>query len=145
MNSLTQFLGSSFVGALVGAVIGILLKGLLDRRLAKKAPKTDRRAQAYQDFVAHVLAVDSSASGVGGVTVAAHDLNSIKARLIVFGESEVVCEVANFLNKYRDLKTGEAKRDFGEMIRAMRTSVATGSGREVIANVLALLSSPKQD
>jgi len=145
MNSLTQFLGSSFVGALVGAVIGAVLKGLLDRRLAKKVPKTDRRAQAYQDFVTHVLSVESFASGGEGVTVAAHNLNGIKARLIVFGESEVVCEIADFLNKHGDLKSSDAQKDFGKVVRAMRRSVATGSRKAVIANALALLSFPKQD
>ncbi|HEX8558054.1 MAG TPA: hypothetical protein VF668_08140 [Pyrinomonadaceae bacterium] len=144
MNSLTQFLGSSFVGALVGAVIGAVLKGLLDRRLAKRAPKTDRRAQAYQDFVTHMLSAEAPAPGAEGAAAASSHLNGIKARLIVFGESEVVCEVARFLCKHQDLNSPDAKQDFGEVIRAMRKSVATGSGAAVLTSVSALLSLPKQ-
>jgi hypothetical protein len=92
-------------------------------------PKTDRRAQAYQDFVTHILSAEAFAPSVEGITVTANDLNDIKARLIVFGESEVVCEVAKFLGKHQDLNSNDARHDFGEVIRAMRKSVATGSGQ----------------
>jgi hypothetical protein len=90
-----------------------------------------------------MLSADALAPDVGGAG-AAKDLSDIKARLIVFGESEVVCEVANFLRKHQGLSGDEARQDFGAVIRAMRKSVATGSGAAVIVNALELVSPPRQ-
>lgn len=125
---LGSILGSSFLGAVAGSV----LKGILDRRIAKRVPKTDRRAEAYKDFATFFIAY---------VEGGAKNLKEIKSRLVVFGESEVVSAAANFLGKHQSLNTEEARQDFCEVIRAMRRSVRTGAGDDVMKAVLKLLSS----
>ena len=130
MEFLTQPV-AALLAAFLGAVVGTILKGMWDRRLAKKAPKTDRRAEAYKDFVVFFLVPDK----------AGLDLNEIKARLMIFGESKVVCSVADFLKtSHESLDSSEARTAFREVIKSMRESVATSSHDVVMTKIGDLLS-----
>jgi hypothetical protein len=133
-----SILGSSFLGAVIGSV----LKGVWDRRLAKRVPKTDRRAEAYKDFATYFIA-HINVGANDRLKIAAPNLNEIKARLVVFGESEVVCEAANFLSEHQSLNTEKARQDFCKVIKAMRESVRTGAGVDVMQNILKLLAPAK--
>lgn len=126
------------LAAFVGAIAGSVLKGVWDRSLAKKAPKTERRAEAYKDFATY-FAFYVSASEDARRAVAPLNLDEINSRLILFGESEVVNEAANFLATHQSLDADDAKEDFVKVVRAMRGSIATGNGDEVMGNVKTIL------
>ena len=120
---LTILLTSSVVAA-VGAA---LLNGFWNRQAAKKTPKTEMRADAYRDFVVHLLS--ASFSDVAGV--APNNPNSptfieINARLLLFGESNVVSEVSAFLTKHTELDSKIAVKDFVKVVCEMRKSLLTG-------------------
>ena len=122
MADLTILLTSSVVAAVGGA----LLNGFWNRRTAKKTPKTEMRADAYRDFVVHF--VSASSSDVAGV--APNNPNSpafveIKARLLLFGESNVVSEVSAFLTKHEALDS-KSVEDFVRVVCEMRKSLLTG-------------------
>jgi hypothetical protein len=129
-------LSSSVVGALVGA----LLKGLWDRRAAKKEPKTEMRAEAYRDFVIYVVSTarTSSVPPMEGSAVAKPD--EIKARLLLSGESDVVAAVSHFLSRHATLDSENAIADFTTVVCEMRKSLLTGHGPTVAVNIRALLS-----
>lgn len=111
----------------VGAtLLGLFIGPQLNRRVAKKGPKTEMRARAYEDFVAYYLRPEPPAAGAG---VHGRDLNDILARLLVFGESEVISAVAAFLNN-------PEKCDLADVIVKMRASVLTGQAEELIIKVL---------
>ncbi len=129
-----SILGSSFLGAVVGSV----LKGVWDRRLARRVPKTDRRAEAYKDFAIYFIA-HISMDAKDRLKTPAPNLNDIKARLVVFGESEVVCAVTNFLKTHQSLNTPPARKAFCEVIKVMRGSVRTGASDKVMNSILELL------
>lgn len=124
---------ASFMGGILGAAVGSILKGMWDRRLAKKEPKTEKRAKAYEDFVVYFM------TGGAHTTDSPPTLNEIKARLVVFGESEVVNKASNFLKNYSSLKSDEAREAFCGVVAAMRESVKTGAGNEVVTNIQNLL------
>ena len=137
MNEFGLFFGSSFLGAVAGSV----LKGIWDRRLAKRIPKTDRRAEAYKDFARYFIAYGNLDAVDERSKAPVLNLNEIKSRLVVFGESEVVSKAADFLGAHQSLKSKEARQDFCKVIKAMRESVKTGARDDVMQNILKLLPS----
>ena len=94
MDVIIPLLGSSAAGA----ILGTILKGFWDRNSAKKAPKTESRAIAYQDFVVYVVS-RSQVMPPPEKALTKLALNEIKARLILFGESKVVNAISRFLIK----------------------------------------------
>jgi hypothetical protein len=124
---------ASFMGGILGAAVGSVLKGIWDRRLAKKEPKTEKRAEAYKDFVVYFMT-----SG-GQTEKSSPALNEIKARLVVFGESEVVNEASVFLKNHSSLESNDARVAFCKVVAAMRESVKTGASEKVLTNIQNLL------
>ena len=124
----------------VGAIGAALLNGFWNRRAAKKVPKTEMRADAYRDLVVHL--VSTSSSGVTGAppnTASGATLIEIKARLLLFGESDVVAAVAAFLTKHPALDSESAITDFVKVVCSMRKSLLTGHGDEVAESIRTLL------
>src|SRR5215470_3182375 len=103
-----------------------LLNGFWNRRAAKKLPKTEMRADAYWDFVVHL--VSASASNVTKTlpnTINSPALVAIKARLLLFGESNVVSAVSTFPAQHTALNTESAITDFARVVCEMRKSLLT--------------------
>jgi hypothetical protein len=50
-----ELLPAVFTSTVVGAMVGALMNQLLSRRAAKKTPKTEERAKAYDAFVVHIF------------------------------------------------------------------------------------------
>lgn len=122
---------SGVIGALIafaGVVIGTLVKGKLDRHAAKLSPKTTGRAEAYRDFVKYVLANPDLSSANAGVDP---NLKDVVARLIVFGDKEVLAAMDDFLLRHRTLQSGEGCAAFARVVTAMRASLVTNSGEHV--------------
>lgn len=96
------------------------------------------RAEAYRDFVMHILVTTTEQPDVGLRTDS--KLREILARLIVFGESNVVSAVNRFLSKGEELNSIEFRQSFCAVVSAMRRSLVTGSDDKVIENIGELLN-----
>jgi hypothetical protein len=143
LNIFSAVISPLATSTVVGVIIGALLNGAWNRRSAKKVPKTEMRAAAYRDFVAHVISHTSSqntASNKGYVPNSG--LDDIKARLVLFGESNVVSTVAQFLSQHRTLNNADARIKFTEVICQMRKSLLTGHGETVMESISTLLAIP---
>jgi hypothetical protein len=128
--------------SLVGTVIGAVLKTIWDRRAAKKAPKTQMRAEAYRDFILYVVenAEASESTRVDSALGTRSEFHKITARLLLFGESEAVKAAAQ-LAQHRTLATPEAMHAFAEAVREMRKSLLTGHDEWVLEHAKALARS----
>jgi hypothetical protein len=122
--------------AILGGIVGAILNNLWSRNSAKKAPKTQMRAEAYKDFVMHILLI----AGERPVLSTDSELREILARLMVFGESKVVSAVDRFLSKREELNSDAFRKSFCEVVCAMRTSLVTRSDENVSENIGALFS-----
>lgn len=127
LAALTTVAASSAGGALVAS----LLNNWWGRRAEKKAPKTEMRAKAYEDFVTYFVA---------GPSAELH-LQSITARLALYGESSVLVPAADFLSTYPDLDSPEAIAAFVAVVRRMRASLLTGHGDQAAENIQRMVSS----
>jgi len=127
-----SILGSS----LFGGILGAFLEGYINRNTAKKEPKTDRRAEAYKDFTVYFV-VAQTLKDNEKIDTQPCNLNEIKARLAVFGETEVINAAAKFLELPNESKN--RKKAFCEVIKAMRESVQTGARDEVMNSIETLL------
>lgn len=124
-------IGSSVLAAIIGAA----LKGLLDRRAAKKETKTERRADAYHDFLLHIARKKNKT-----FSPETHgDLLDIQARLVLYGESGVVTAAAKLLQT-PDPLSPEAEPELSAVIGEIRKSLLTGHGPEVLKSALVLLN-----
>ena len=133
-----NLIGAIVSGSFFGAVAGTVLKGFFDRRLAKKEPKTDRRAEAYKDFVIYFMTYSVEADDKNS-SIELLNLNEIKSRLIVFGETCVVNQVSEFLASNQNLSSLKAKQEFCEVIRQMRKSVKTGAEKDLMGKIQKML------
>lgn len=129
---MTILLTSSVVAAIVAA----LLNGFWNRRAAKKVPKTEMRADAYRDFVVYQV---SNGTGMPLDTPSSLALVEIKARLLLFGESNVVSAVSTFLTQHPKLNTDVANEALVNVICEMRKSLLTGHGAVVAESIRSLL------
>lgn len=134
----TTLLTSSVIAAIVAA----LLNGFWNRRAAKKVPKTEMRADAYRDFVVYLVSSSVSNGAEDSLsTPNSQAFVEIKARLLLFGESNVVSAVATFLTELPKLNAEGANTAFVSVICEMRKSLLTGHGAEVTKSIGNLLSS----
>ena len=134
-------LGSSAIGAVLGAIIGAVIKAKSDRRAAKKIPKTEMRAEAYRDFMAYTVRCVHRQKDPGDeAPEGSADFHDITARLLLFGESDVVNAAAQLV-KHESLTTAEAEEAFCHLVRKMRASLLTGSEGIVIASAKTLAHS----
>jgi hypothetical protein len=118
-------LAAALIGACAALLVG-LASPRLNRRAAKKGPKTEMRARAYGDFVVYQMQRPPSAEAAGAPTP---ELNEILGRLLVFGESRVLSAVASFIKNPEQC-------DLADVIVKMRVSVQTGAAEESIINIL---------
>lgn len=128
--------------SVIGAVVAALLNGYWNRRAAKKAPKTEMRAEAYQDLVVFMLrdrSLPASTSTSDHGQGHSGTLAEITARLVLFGESEVVSATSTYLGAHGDLTDDRAVADFVPVVCAMRKSLLTGHGPDVATSIRALL------
>lgn len=118
--------------SLIGGIVGAWMKGLYDRNVAKKAPKTSMRAEAYKDFVIYALAKTQSPD----------KLDELKARLIVSGESKVVKELAKYLSKKnKGFDNEKDKREaLCELVLCIRGSLRTSQSDGVNAAIKEIIS-----
>lgn len=112
-----------------GALVGSLLNSWWGRRSAKKVPKTEMRAEAYEDFVVYFVAAESDL-----------ELHKVKARLMLYGESAVVVAAADFLSSHGALGSNPANEAFLRVVREMRTSLLTGDGSRVMGSIEKMLA-----
>jgi hypothetical protein len=120
----------------VGATtLGLFLGPKMNRRVAKKGPKTEIRARAYEEFVAYHLRPELHE---GGAVAHGPELSNILARLLVFGESGVIAAVAEFLGTPRE------RRNLTNVIVKMRASVMTGEAKGSIKILLDHLPPPRE-
>lgn len=124
--------------AFLGILAGAILNNFWSRNSAKKTPKTQMRAEAYRDFVVHILHTLAERPDI--VLSADSKLREILARLIIFGDSNVVSAVNKFLNKNEESNDTDFRHRFSEVVRAMRRSLVTGSDENVIENIRKLLN-----
>ncbi len=124
--------------AFLGIIIGAVLNNFWSRNSAKKAPKTQMRAEAYRDFVMHILQATTQQPAV--LLKTDSKLREIVARLIVFGESRVVSAVNGFLSVSKELNGNDFRKSFCEVVCAMRRSLVTGADDDVIENIGTLLN-----
>lgn len=129
------------LASLIGASAGIFLTKALDRRTAKKTPKTLERAKAYEAFVLHFAPLIQEGQMIHQPDCE-EELRKIIARLALYGESNVVEAVSDFFLAYRS--PGQAAQTMAHLIaviRAMRKSLCTGKDEDVMARIEALLTS----
>lgn len=130
-------LGSSVISAFGGA----FLKGLWDRSAMKKGPKTEMRAEAYRDFVVHVVSTaHASSSEPSTVDSTGAVPNELRARLLLSAESGVVAAVRHFLSRHATLDDETAVADFTAVVCEMRRSLLTGHSLTVAEDIRVLLS-----
>lgn len=128
--------------SVVAAIVAALLNGFWNRRAAKKGPKTEMRADAYRDFVVYLVS-SSASNGTGGPlsTTNSPAFVEIMARLLLFGESNVVSAVSTFLTEFPKLNAKDANTAFVSVICEMRKSLLTGHGAEVAESISSFLLS----
>lgn len=137
MSLFLSVLGSSLVGTVVGAA----LKTIWDRRAAKKVPKTQMRADAYRDFIVYAVSHGDQVAGTANAVLTTEaEYRNVAARLLLFGESEVVKAVSR-LTEHRSLATPAAMADFSMTVGAMRKSLLTGHDDWVLEHASALARS----
>lgn len=126
MQTASTVIASSTVGGVIGAVVN----QFWSRRSAKKGPKTQERAKAYEALIVHL------ASSIGeGKLFRPEDkesnLQALLARIVVYGESDVVLAVAKFIQEYRFGAEGTPVAFLVDTVLEMRKSLLTGAGYEV--------------
>ncbi|HEX6912738.1 MAG TPA: hypothetical protein VF142_20190 [Longimicrobium sp.] len=126
---------SALATAFLGAVLGSMLKGKWDRRVARRQPKTMGRAQAYEAFLAHMLAHAQPPNA----TKADQGLTHAVSRLILYGESEPLCAATDFMLKHRALDSDAARAALKEVAGAMRRSLKASSHDEVMGHISRLI------
>jgi hypothetical protein len=123
-----------------GAIFGSLLNGFWTRRSAKKQPKTQMRAEAYRDFVVYVARALHPRQQTASESDSDVDFGDIKARLLLFGESNVVKAASEFLTTHRAVTSEVSRKAFALVVREMRASLLTGHHGAVVQSVSALLA-----
>jgi hypothetical protein len=134
-------LSALLTSSVIAGIIGAFLNGFWNRRVAKKAPKTQLRAEAYGDFVLHIVSgsyPQSSATALHGFT--GTELNKVIARLLLFGEGNVVRAASTFLGRHTAIDNEYATTDFAELVCEMRKSLITGHSNTVSQSIRTLLS-----
>jgi hypothetical protein len=111
--------------SLIGAIVGALINQLLGRRAAKKNPKTEERAKAYDAIVVHIFNSIESDTIVRDFQ-RDRELVSLLARLSLFGESGVVKVTSIFASEFLSSAAGIGSTAILPVIRAMRESLLTG-------------------
>lgn len=74
--------------SLAGGVLGATLKAIFDRRADKKKPKTDNRADAYEDFIIQVISDPDHKKKA--------EFLAVRARLLVYGETNVLAALSKY-------------------------------------------------
>lgn len=120
-----KLVGPTLITA-AAALAGVLIAQFLTRRAARRAPKTELRARAYGDFVAYYMGHAARGTDAGK---SCPELNGILARLLVYGESEVLSAVSVFL-------TSSDQCDLADVIAEMRGSVRTNKWESSVVGVL---------
>jgi hypothetical protein len=135
-SGLSALLTSSVIAGIIAAV----LNGFWNRRAAKKAPKTQMRAEAYRDFVVHIVSASPQSSATFSDGFSNTDLHKVIAKLLLFGEGNVVRAVSTFLNRHAAINSECAAKDLADVVCEMRKSLITGHGDTVLQSIRALLS-----
>lgn len=135
-------LNAVLTSSVIAGIGAALLNGFWNRRAAKKIPKTEMRADAYRDFVVHLVSANpSDVAGAHLNNTNSLALAEIKARLLLFGESNVVSAVSAFLTSHTALNGESAVAAFVKVVCAMRKSLLTGHRGEVADSIRCLLLS----
>jgi hypothetical protein len=135
-------LTSSVIGATVAGTVTALLNSYWNRQAAKKLPKTEMRADAYRDFAVYLFsAISPDSAGTDGKSSRSASLLEIKARLLLFGESNVVAAVCALLARHAALNTDAAVGDILKVVCEMRKSLLTGYAQDVVEGIRGLLLS----
>lgn len=117
-----ELLSTALVSAISGGVFGSAITAFFSRRADKKQPKTLSRAEAYEEFVAFILASDQPTD------FRSAEFARIKGRIMVFGESEVVRAVESYLKTINGSQqtVSSTHTSLEPVIIAMRKSLLTG-------------------
>jgi hypothetical protein len=103
-----------------------MLAAVLDRCAEKKKPKTESRAKADGDLLVSVLQDPAGSE--------APAFREIRARLMVFGETNVLSALADY-----DKNKSETRHHLLPVILEMRESLLTGHKKDAESAVQALL------
>lgn len=102
--------------ALFGALVGGFAKSRYDRRNEKKKAKTEIRPDVYTDFVGYFLALRTNAQ-------TGNDFDKLRARLAIFGDSEVIARARAFLATAGTLEDSGKRQAFVELVKSMRNDM----------------------
>lgn len=100
-------LGVLLGSSLIAAVCGGLVTGYWSRRAAKKVPKTERRASAYEEVAVRLVSECLDAGARTPLLLDDRPFRDAVARVFLFRESSVVSALSSFL-KHRSVNRDEA-------------------------------------
>lgn len=109
---------------LVGVVLGAGLQFLLSRAATREQRAATLRAQAYADYLRAVAASGHLRSDED-LRDAHRDAAEAKARIAVYGSTDVINALARFEESGAVLSSAAASRAFASLVAAMRS----GAGR----------------
>ena len=138
-----QTIGTVFASSAVGSVVGSVATQAWTRRSAKKAPKTQERAKAYEQMLEHLCGAVQGGR-IRYLPECSAALCSLSSKVVLYGESEVVREVSAVVDAYRSSPNGIPANELLRVVKAMRSSLLTGTSEETMHAVERLLA-PQSD
>ena len=115
---------------LVGVVLGAVMQFLLSRTAERKKHADALRSHAYSDYLRAVAAMAHPRSDEDRRN-AVRDLTDAKARIAIYGDSEVVKALARFEEAGAVIKDGPSTQAFFAALSSMRTHHSAVSSRDL--------------
>jgi hypothetical protein len=120
---------------LLGIVVGASLQFWFNHRANLQARYLELKSTAYADYVHAVAKVPTSPSD--DKSQAIREVTSAKARICVFGDSDVVDSLVALEKTSRNLANEDAQSAFKSLLSVMRSrGVAVGKVNEKVFDVL---------
>lgn len=111
--------------SLIGIIIGAFLQGVFNRKNEKLRYLSDLQNNAYADFIDAVsnIAVAQRSGERDQVLEELAKLSNAKSRICVYGSSEVIKQMNQFVKAGCTLQTEQELQAFTELCKEMRKSI----------------------
>lgn len=134
---------TSGIFAILGVAVGALLHYFLTKRHQKENQVTEWRNKAYVDFLEAIsVIVASQRKGDKKATIdQLSKLADAKSRICIYGEAEVIKQLAEFWRNGATLETESELLAFSRFCQKIRKSIGIKSDIEALEDITQLLFS----